>query len=142
YSTVWTAAALTHLAADAASNVITSQQFGWALGFLISLCVTPAFFFRGSGLVHVQRRNFFEHEPVALSIAKYPSLAANPFSYQNAAHARRPDHPRGMELHKFHVRECSPGIVRERMTIAGIFPTVAGDLVRPSNSSSCENHRL
>jgi hypothetical protein len=47
-----------------------------------------------------------------------------------------------MELHKFHVHQRRTGMVGERMTISRIFPTVAGNLVRPSNSSRRQYHSL
>jgi hypothetical protein len=37
-----------------------------------------------------------------------------------------------MELHKFHVHQRRTGMVGERMAVARILPTVAGDLVSPS----------
>ena len=40
-----------------------------------------------------------------------------------------------MKLHKFHVDQFRARLVCERMTVAGILPTVAGDLVSAANSS-------
>jgi hypothetical protein len=45
-----------------------------------------------------------------------------------------------MELHKFHVHQCRTGMVGERVAVARIFPTVAGDLVSPSNSARRQHH--
>ena len=63
------------------------------------------------------------------------ALAAHSFGDQNAAHAWRPNHSRRMELHKFHVHQRRTGMVGERMAVARILPTVAGDLERPADAS-------
>src|SRR5580700_10907930 len=47
-----------------------------------------------------------------------------------------------MELHKFHVHQRRTGMVGEGMAVTRIFPTVAGDLVSPSNSSGRQHHGL
>src|SRR5579864_2441598 len=47
-----------------------------------------------------------------------------------------------MELHKFHVQQSRTGMVGERVAIARIFPTVAGDFECPSNSSCRQHHSL
>src|SRR6266850_7553565 len=41
-----------------------------------------------------------------------------------------------MELHEFHVHEVRAGVVSQRVSIAGIFPAIAGDLVGATDSSS------
>jgi len=47
-----------------------------------------------------------------------------------------------MKLYKFHIHQRGPGVIGERMTIARVFPAVAGDFVRPANSSSRQHHRF
>src|SRR5205085_5355012 len=74
------------------------------------------------------------------SVPKHSALAAHSFRDQNAAHAWRPDHSRGMKLYKFHVRQRRTGMIGERMAVPRIFPAVAGDLVSPSNSSGRQHH--
>ena len=56
---------------------------------------------------------------------KNSALAANAFSHQNSANARRPDHSGRMELDEFHVDQLGTGVISERVAVAGSFPTVA-----------------
>src|SRR5262249_11779093 len=87
-------------------------------------------------------RDIFEHESLAIPITQHPTLAAHSFRDQNTANAGWPNHSGWVKLHKFHVHERRTGMVGERMAIARIFPTVAGDFVSPSNSSGREYYRL
>ena len=128
-------ASFTHLASNAAGHVVARQQLRRAPGILVALGVAPAFFLGVGGLVYVKRRNVLEHEALAVSVAQHSSFATHSFRDQNAAHAGRPDHSRRMELHKLHVHQRRASIVCQSMPIAGIFPAVAGDLERSSNSS-------
>ena len=47
-----------------------------------------------------------------------------------------------MELDELHVHQLGSGMVSERVTIASILPTVAGDLVSPANTSCGQDDRL
>ena len=114
----WGLPALLALPPDAAGHVVASQKLGRASRVLVSLRVSPAFFFRIGGLAGVQRRNIFEHESLAIPITHHSSLAAHSFRDQNAAYASWPNHSRRMELDKFHVHQRRTGMVGERMAIA------------------------
>src|ERR1039457_5009781 len=87
HAAMGTSAARLHFAVDAASHVIARQQFRRATGVLISLTVTPSFFFGICGLVLVQLRNIVEHETAALLVAEDAAFAANAFGHQNAGDA-------------------------------------------------------
>src|SRR5580692_9705668 len=140
YTAVRTAAPFSNLLPDAAGYVVTSQQFGRASRVLVTLRIPRAFFFGVGGRVGVQRRNIFEHESLAIPITQHPSLAAHSLRDQNATHTWWPNHSRGMELHEFHIHQRSTSMVGERMAIARIFPTVAGDFECSSNSSCRQHH--
>jgi hypothetical protein len=45
-----------------------------------------------------------------------------------------------MELDKLHVLERGAGVIGQRLAVAGVFPTVAGDRVGPSNPTGREYH--
>jgi hypothetical protein len=47
-----------------------------------------------------------------------------------------------MKLNELHVDQFRPGVIRERMTVAGIFPTVAGDLVGAADAAGGEHDGL
>ena len=47
-----------------------------------------------------------------------------------------------MKLHELHVDQFRARVVGQSDTIAGAFPTVAGDLVGPSETTRREHHRL
>src|SRR5581483_1556971 len=47
-----------------------------------------------------------------------------------------------MELYKFHVQQRGAGMISERMAIACVLPTVAGDFEGASDSPGGENHGL
>ena len=47
-----------------------------------------------------------------------------------------------MKLDELHVDQLGAGFIRERMSVAGVFPTVARDFIGASNSTSCENDCL
>ncbi len=57
-------------------------------------------------------------------------------------HAGRPDHAGRMELHELHIEQRRARVIRERMAVAGVFPTVAGDLKRAADSAGRQHHRL
>jgi hypothetical protein len=47
-----------------------------------------------------------------------------------------------MKLHELHVLERRAGLVRERMSVAGVLPAVGGDRVRPADAAGGEHDRL
>ena len=64
------------------------------------------------------------HESLAVFVAQYAAFAAHCFSHQDSLNARRPNHTRGMKLHKLHIHQLSTRIVSQRHAIAGVFPRV------------------
>ena len=135
------AAPLRHLAHDAARDVVARQQLGRAAGVLVALGVAPALLFVVGGLAAVVLRDVVEHEPPALVVAQHAALAAHALRHQDAAHARRPDHARGMELHELHVLQLGAGVVGERVAVAGVLPAVAGDLEGPADAAGGQHDR-
>ena len=47
-----------------------------------------------------------------------------------------------MELHEFHVDELRARVVGQRVAVAGVFPTVAGDLVGPADAARGQHDGL
>ena len=117
-----------HFAIDAARHVIAGEQFGRTARVLIALRVAPAFLFVVGGLGFVEIRNIVEHEALAFAVAQHAAFAAHAFGDQNAAHADGPDHAGGMELDELHVHQFGAGAIGQGVAVAGVFPTVAGDL--------------
>src|SRR5262245_40636488 len=139
---VGAAASLFDFADDAAGDVVAREQFRRAVGGLVSLAVTPTFLFVLGGLRFVVVGDVLEHEAFALVVDEDAALAANAFGDQDAAHARRPDHAGRMELDKFHVDQLGPGEIGEGMTVAGVFPAIARDLVGLADAAGGEHDRL
>ena len=122
--------------------MVARQQLRWPARILIALRISPAFFFVVGGLRFVQVGNVIEHEAPAFAVAKHAAFAANPFGDQNPAHADRPDHAGGMELNELHIHQFGTGLVRERVTVARVFPTVTGDLESAPDAACCQHHRF
>ncbi len=136
------AAAGLELAVDAARDVVARQQFRRTPRVLVALRVAPAFFLVVGGLLLVVLGDVAEHEPLAGAVAQDPAFAAHALGDEDALHARRPDHPRRMELHELHVDQRRAGAVGQRMAVAGAFPAVAGDAVGAADAAGGEDHRL
>src|SRR6185437_10455684 len=94
------------------------------------------------GLVNVKRRNVLEHEALAVSIAKHSTFAAYSFRDQDATNAGRPNHAGWMELYELHIHQCGARVVGQCVSVAGVFPAVAGDLERSSDTARCQYHSL
>ena len=47
-----------------------------------------------------------------------------------------------MKLHEFHVRQLRPSVIRQRLAVAGIFPTVAGDFERAPDATGGQHNSL
>src|SRR5438552_8868478 len=45
-----------------------------------------------------------------------------------------------MKLNEFHIDEFGTRLISKRVSISSIFPTVAGDLVRPTNPTRGQHH--
>ena len=58
------------------------------------------------------------------------------------AHARRPDHPRRVELDELHVDEVGTGLVRECLAVAAVLPRVRRDLVGLADAAGRQHDRL
>src|ERR1700757_3816468 len=85
-------------------------------------------------------RDRLEHETFALLIRQNAAFAPHAFGDQDSHHTRRPDHSGGMKLNEFHVDEFRTGLVRERVSIASVFPTVAGDFVSATDPTGGQNY--
>src|SRR6185436_623276 len=68
-----------------------------------------------------------EHEAAAFAVAQHAAFAAHTFGDEDAAHARRPHHAGGVELHELHVLQVGARLVGEGVAVAGVLPAVAGD---------------
>ena len=115
---------------------------GGRLAFLVAEHVAEAFFLVLRGLRLVVVRDVAEHEPLALVVPQHAALAANAFGDEDAADARRPDHAGRVELDELHVDEFGPGVVGERVAVAGVLPRVRRDLVRLADAAGREDDRL
>src|ERR1043166_5985922 len=135
-------AAFLHFAHDHASDVVPREQLGGTARVLVALRVLPSLFGSVRRLVLVVVRDVVEHEPLAVAVLENPAFAAHALGDENAAHARRPDHPGGMELDELHVHQLGAGMVRERVSVAGVLPAVRGDLEGASDSTGCEHDRF
>ena len=143
---VRTAPALLHLADDAAGHVIARQQLGRPARILalelLAQNVEEALFLVVGRLMLVGVGNVAEHEAFALAVAQHAPLAADAFGDQDAVHAGRPNHAGRMELDELHVDQLGPGFVGQGMAVAGVFPAVAGDLVRLADAAGGQDDRL
>ena len=136
------AAACLDFAIDAARHVVAREQLRRAAGVLVALRVAPAFVFVVGGLLLVELGDVVEHEAAAFAVAQDAAFAAHAFGHQDAAHADRPDHAGGMKLHELHVQQLGAGAVGQRVAVAGVFPTVAGDLVGAADAAGGHHHGL
>ena len=136
------AAARLHFAIDAAGDVIARQQLRRTPRVLVALRVAPAFFFVVGGLRFVKVRDVVEHEAAALAVAQHAAFAAHALGHQDAAHAERPHHARGMELDELHVEQFGARVIGQRVAVARVFPTVAGDLEGAPDAAGGQHHGL
>src|SRR5262249_43684242 len=140
------AAAFAHFADDAAGDVIASQEFRRPPRVLslvlLAQDVQESLLLVLGRLRLIVVRDVAEHEPATSAVAQYAAFAADAFRNQNALDARRPDHPRRVELNEFHVDQFGAGVVAERVAVAGVFPGIARDLVSFANAARGEDDRL
>ena len=87
-------------------------------------------------------RDVAEHEALALRVLEHAALAAHTLGDEDAAHAERPDHARGVKLDELHVDQVRTRIVGERVAVAGVLPGVAVDLVGAADAARRQHHRL
>ena len=107
--------------------MVAREQLRRTQGVLVAAHVAPAFFLISGYLVFIHLGNVVKHKALAFIIAKHAALTTHAFGHKNAAHAWRPHHSSWMELHKLHVHQFSAGLIRKRVSVAGAFPTIAGD---------------
>ena len=136
------AAARLDFAIDAARDVVAREQFRRTARVLVALRVAPAFLFAVGGLRFVQIGNIVEHEAAAFAVAQHAAFAAHAFRHQDAAHADGPHHAGGVKLHELHVQQLGAGAVGERVAVAGVFPTVAGDLEGAADAAGRDDDGL
>src|SRR5438270_345477 len=115
--------------------MIACQKLRWPACGLVSLGVAPPLLLVVRRLIAIVRGDIIEHESAAVFVAKHAPLAAHALSDEDPANTRRPDHARRMELNEFHIHEFGPGVIRQAMTVAGPFPTVAGDFVGAAHAT-------
>ena len=136
------AAPLLDFADDTAGDVVAGEKLRRTPRVLVALRVQPPLVFVVGRLTFVRFRNVVEHEPAPELIAEHATFAAHPFGHQNAAHAGRPHHAGGMELHELHVHQVGAGVIRERLAVAGVLPAVARDFVRAADAAGSEHNRF
>src|SRR4029434_1066228 len=119
--------------------MIAGQEFRRPPRIFAALTITPAFFFAVGGLIAIIFRNRGEHETATLLIRQDPAFTAYAFGHQNSHHTRWPYHAGGMKLYELHVDQICACVISERVTVASVLPTVAGNFVRPPNSA-CGQH--
>ncbi len=47
-----------------------------------------------------------------------------------------------MKLHEFHVHQRGPGMIGQRVAVAAILPTIAGDLESSPDAARCQHDGL
>ena len=131
-----------HFAVDAARDVIARQQLRRTARVLVALRVAPSFLRIRGRLRLVVVGDVVEHEAAAFAVLQDAAFAANAFGDENAADARRPHHPGGMELDELHVDQLGASAIGERVAVAGSFPAVARDLVGAPGAAGREDDGL
>ncbi len=142
HAAVRRAAARLHFAIDAPRHVVAGEELRRTPRGLVALRVAPAFLRIRRRLRLVVVGDVVEHEAAALAVAQDAAFAADAFGDEDAAHARRPDHARGMELHELHVDQLGARAIREGVAVAGAFPAVAGDLVGAAHAAGGQHDGL
>ena len=121
-------AAFLDLPDDAAGHVVAGEELGRAARRLVALGIAPAFLLVVGGLRLVQLGNVVEHETAPLAVAEHATFAPHALGHEDAADARRPHHPGGVELHELHVHELGARVVRQGVPVPRVLPAVARDL--------------
>src|SRR5207248_11663803 len=85
-------------------------------------------------------RDFIDRDAVSLIVCQAFALAAHVLCDHDYHHARRPDHYARMKLNELHIDELRTGLVRQRVSLTCICPTVAGDFVRATDSARGQHH--
>src|SRR5215510_3653552 len=101
----------------------------------MSLAIAPAFFFVVGSVCAIGFREFVEHETFALFVGQNAALAANALRHQDSHHAWRPNHSGRMKLNELHIDELGTCLVRERVSISSVFPTVTRDFVGAADAA-------
>src|SRR5208282_474821 len=114
---VFRAAAFLHFGVDGASDDIARGKFH-ALGIVLL------------------------HKTLAEFVAEDAAFAANGFGNEKSLHARRPNHARGMKLHKLHVHELGASFIGERHAVAAVFPGIGSDGPSFSDATRGDDNRL
>ena len=114
---------------------------------MLSAAAFPSFRVNRSGH-HIPRRklHFFWvvalHESFAILVPQHTPFTSNSFGYQNALHARWPDHSCRMKLYELHVHQLSPCCVREGHSVARVFPGVRRNAPGLPDPASRNNNRF
>src|SRR5437660_10194503 len=110
--------------------MIARQKFRRTPRIFVALTIAPAFFFGVRSLSAVVFRDRIEHKAATFFIRHDPAFASHAFRHQNSHYTRWPNHSSGMKLNELHIDEFRSGVIRESVSITGVFPTVPGDFVR------------
>ena len=129
------------LAHDAARDVVAGQEIRGPPGVAVALRVAESLLLAVRRLGAVVLGDVVEHEPPAVLVAEDSAFAADAFGHEDALHAQRPHHARRMELDELHVHQVRARLERERVTVAGVLPAVAGDLERAADAAGREHDR-
>src|ERR1035437_8738567 len=81
------------------------------------------------------------HEALTLGVAEDAALTPDRLGHQDAARARRPDHPGGVELDKLHVLQLGPRLEGHGGAVAGALPAVGGVAEHPAPAAARHHHR-
>ena len=87
-------------------------------------------------------RDVVEHEPLALAVLERAAVAAHALGDQDAAHRRRPDHARRVELDELHVDQVGARPERQGVAVARVLPGVRRDLPRLADAAGGEHDGL
>src|SRR5439155_6527127 len=79
---------------------------------------------------------------LAAGVLEHAPFAAHALGHQDAAYAGRPDHAGGVELDELHADQVRTGVVRQRVSVAGVLPGVAVDPVGAADAAGGEDDGL
>ena len=118
------------LGIDRPGHLVAGEQVRWP-PVVLRVLVPAVRLLLGLGVLGAEHLgDVVEHEPGALGIAQHTAVTADRFGDQDALHRRRPDHSGRVELDELHVHQGRSGAQRQRVTVTGVLPGIAGDLER------------
>ena len=139
---VGAAPSLFHLVEDGACHHVAGQQLRRPARLHVPAHPAVRLFLGIGRLRGEARGDVVEHEALALGVAKVASLTAHTLGDQCAAHRRRPDHARGVELGELDVHEFCASLVGHGRSVAGVLPGVGRDAPHLSATAGGQDHGL